>query len=295
MYNSRVQSMPIDLRTFDPQPISVLIDGLLIGERLGQGGQKAVWRCLYRGQAYVLKILVADASSTERAKREIEVYRQCNSPFLPHVGPIHLAAAQVGPIADDVVLYYLEEQIEGIPLDLVRQPMDLQSVISMAVCIVDAIEELWKHGFVHRDIKPANIMQRTGSQHYVLLDAGLALDSAGPSLTQVGNVVGTPGFLSPDQLQLNKRDLDFRSDLFSLGICMYQCLTGRHPFWNSDVPTGDINHNTLHAACPQPQRWDSGLNPRLCDVTMRLLEKPRHLRYSKFEHLRDDLNAIVVI
>lgn len=263
----------------------------MVGVLVGRGGQKAVWRCEYKGQDYVLKAMVGDPDGTERAKREIEVYRQCNSPYLPHLGPLPLSILKVGA---DEVLYYLEEFIEGLAVSQIARPMASEAVLRLGLCIADAVEELWRHGFVHRDIKPANIMRRTNGVDYVLLDAGLALDQAGPSLTATGGVVGTWGYRSADQLQLSKRDLDFRSDLFALGICMYECLSGQHPFWNADLPRGDVHFNTVHHPCPRPERWQPTLNSDLCDIVMRLLEKERHLRYSRFDHLRDDLNRIVI-
>lgn len=283
--------MPINLATFDPQPIAAALPGLGLGRKLGHGGQKAVWECTFQGNRYVLKVLAEDPNSSERAKRELEVYRRCTGPFLPRVGPLTLTSLCIGT---DSILYYLETFIAGTTLDRIPKPMPQQDVIAMANCIIGAVEELWKNGFIHRDIKPQNIMRRVGTQEYVLLDAGLVLDAAGPSLTQTGGIVGTLGYLSTDQLQMNKRDLDFRSDLFAVGICMYECLTGQHPFWNADLPAGDINHNTVQYPSPPPQRWDGTLNPELCNVVMRLLEKERHLRYSRFQHLRDDLAGIVI-
>jgi serine/threonine protein kinase len=284
----------IVLANLDPQPIVAVLPGLQIVQRLGPGGQKAVWECTYLGQRYALKVIIAEPGSAERAKRELEVYRRCNSPFLPRVGPLALTSVTIGPDPADAVLYYLEEFVDGLTLEQITRPRLPRDVIAMANCIIDAIQELWKNGFVHRDIKPANIVRKANMQEYVLLDAGLALDAAGPSLTQTGGIVGTTGYRSPDQLQMNKRDLDFRSDLFALGICMYNCLTGEHPFWNQDLPGGDVHHNTLQYASPYPQRWNSALPPDLCDVVMRLLEKERHLRYSRFDHLRIDLNRIVI-
>ena len=177
--------MPINLGAFDPQPIAANLPGLQIGQRIGFGGQKSVWHCSYQGTQYVLKVLVADPSSTERAKRELEVYRRCNSPFLPRVGPIPLTSLKVGA---EELLYYLEEFIEGTNVWQIGKPMPLSDVVSMGKCIASAIENLWANGFVHRDIKPANIMRRANTQEYILLDVGLALDSSGPSLTQTGGI-----------------------------------------------------------------------------------------------------------
>jgi serine/threonine protein kinase len=283
--------MAVDLATFDPQLIAANVPGLQVGARCGGGGQKAVWASTYLGATYVLKIMVGDPDSTERAKRELEVYRRCNSTYLPKLGPLPLSAYAVG---SDVVLYYLEELIPGSTLEQTAKPMLVGDVVAMAKCVTDAIEELWKNKFVHRDIKPANIMQRLNTSDSVLLDAGLALDAIGPSLTNTGGIVGTVGYLSPDQLQLNKRDLDFRSDLFGLGICMYVCSTNEHPFWNLDLPRGHVHHNTVTFPSPSPQRWNATLRPDFCDFVMRLLEKERHLRYSRFDLLRDDLNRIAI-
>jgi serine/threonine protein kinase len=282
--------MPINLFTFDPQPIAAAVPDLHIGLRLGHGGQKAVWICTYQGKDYVLKVMIADPDSTERARRELEVYRRCSSRYLPTVGPLPLTQLQIG---GDEVLYYLEQFIDGLPLSDVTPPMPPADVLRLGYCGLDAITELSKNGFVHRDVKPANIVKRPNGE-YVFLDAGIALDAAGPSLTGTGGIVGTHGYRSPDQLQLNKRDLDFRSDLFLLGITMYQYLTGQHPFWNAELPAGDVHHNIVNQNCPAPQRWNPALPDLLCDVIMRLLDRDRHLRYARVEHMRDDLDRIVI-
>ena len=159
--------MAIDLRTFDPQPISASMADLQIGVRLGLGGQKAVWDCNFHARRYVLKVLAADSSTTERAKREIEVYRRCNSPYLPRVGPLPLASMQVGADPSDVILYYLEEHIDGSTLQQIPKPMAMLEVIALAKCISSAIEVLWSQGFVHRDIKPANIVRKINTQEFV--------------------------------------------------------------------------------------------------------------------------------
>src|SRR5271156_4257136 len=110
--------MPIDLAAFDPRLIAAGVPGLQVGARCGGGGQKAVWECSYLGTSYVLKILVADPDSTERAKRELEIYRRCNSRYLPKLGPLPLSAQAVGT---DMVLFYLEELITGSTLEQVAK------------------------------------------------------------------------------------------------------------------------------------------------------------------------------
>ena len=150
--------MAIDLAAFHPQLIAAAVPELQVSHRRGSGGQKAVWECNYLGQRYVLKVLVAEPDSTERAKRELEVYWRCDSPYLPKVGPLPLSTL---PIGEDVILYYLEEYVDGRTLAEIPHPMPTPDVIAMATCVNDAIEELWKKNFVHRDIKPANIVRKS--------------------------------------------------------------------------------------------------------------------------------------
>jgi len=213
----------------------------------------------------------------------------CNSAYLPGLGPLPLRELDLGN--GDAVLYYLEEFIPGTPLHQVAKPLTVEAVLDMGRSVAMALNEIWKNGYIHRDVKPLNIIQRT-SGGYVLLDTGLALDFAASSITPMGGVVGTPAYLSPDQLQIPKRELDFRSDLFSLGITMYECATGQHPFWNPLVPTGDVRYNIVQSPCPHPQRWNNSLPDGLCEAILRMLEKERHLRYSRIEHLLEDLDKV---
>ncbi len=130
-----------------------------------------------------------------------------------------------------------------------------------------------------------NIIQKAAPE-YVLIDAGLALDRDGEALTVPGTVVGTKMYLSPDQLQLPQRELDVRSDLFSLGIVLYECATGDHPFMNDEAPLGDVIQNILHFECVDPKRFNPELPRPLCDVIVRLLRKDRDARYPNVRELQ---------
>lgn len=280
----------MNLAQLDPQLIARVVPGLEIEGLLGAGGQKAVWKCKYQGSNHALKVLCADLQSTERAKRELEIMRVCESPYLARVGPLPLSVLELE--GGQTVLYYLEEFIEGTPLSEVTLPMPIEGIVNVGMCMANAIEALWQNKYVHRDIKPHNIMRRQQPEEYVLLDAGMALDIAGPSLTESGLVVGTRRYLSPDQIRVAKRRLDFRSDLFALGVTMYECATGFHPFWNEELPREDVLANILHCDPPHPQRWKNDLPAEACEIMLRLLEKEPHLRYGRIDHLKEDLRRI---
>jgi serine/threonine-protein kinase len=193
-------------------------------------------------------------------------------------------------------IYYLEEYIDGQPLDIVQKPLSFALCKNLGLQICEAVDHLWNMKKVHRDIKPGNIMQRAGQDNFVLLDIGLALDLEGITLTQAGNVVGTPLYFSPDQLKLvnSRRDLDFRSDLHALGVVMYECIAGVHPLWNPAVPQMNIIANVLNVK-PLPMRHFRGDTPAaLEEIVLRLLEKEPNLRYARIRHLVEELEGVNV-
>jgi eukaryotic-like serine/threonine-protein kinase len=272
-------------------PIENAIPGLTIVEAVRAGGQKSVWRATFQGQTYALKILSSSHEAAERAKREISIMRECACPHIVRFGPLDLQEIK---IANDRYIYYLEEFIDGVPLDVLAKPISFVLCRILGLQICEAIEQLWRLRTIHRDIKPGNIMQRTGQDNFVLLDIGLALDLAGSTLTATGGVVGTPLYLSPDQLKLvnSRRDLDFRSDLHALGVVLYECLTGVHPLWNSRVPQMNILGNVL-ALRPLPlSDFRADIPPAFGEIVLRLLEKEPNLRFARIRHLIEELEGV---
>lgn len=279
-----------ELGQVDPQLIINHCPGLSLGPHLKIGGQKRVWRCAFNGDAYVLKAIMASDRALRRVKREIEIMRKCDSPYLPNFGPLPLREL-VLPSGEKVV-YFLEEYIDGVPLASVHVPMPPEQVIRLGRCVAEALGVLAAHHYVHRDVKPMNIMQQTSST-YVLINAGLALDLDGDSISLDGAPpVGTPPYFSPEQIMLPSRDLDCRSDLFSLGISLYECATGEHPFSNDHLPRANILRNIVDLTPPEPQRFAPGLPDALCAVIAGLLEKDRGRRYQSPEHLLADLPKV---
>lgn len=283
--------MPVDLGTLDPIIITNSHAGMTIMNLLGAGGQKRVWRVRYNNGDYVLKVYQDQPDTRSRAEREVEIARACTSPYLAHVGPLPLTRLVVIP-PHDAVLYYLEEFVDGPTVDSLPKPFNTAELVRMALCLVDAVAELSPR-YVHRDIKPSNVARRTNGD-YVLLDVGMALDLSGVSITATGLVVGTRGYHAPEQLvPTYKRNLDFRADLFVVGIVLYECATGVHPFSNPHMP-GDVNVNIFTPTIRpiDPKRFNSNMADDLKSITGRLLAKPVHLRYGRFEQLKYELRNV---
>ena len=182
------------------------------------------------------------------------------------------------------------EYVEGITLrDWLRREKEANRlspssavVRSIAEQVVDAIEEAHSHKLIHRDIKPENILLSTygGSCRVKVVDFGLARYAAGPQ----GSVAGTPGYISPEQLCGNAPDE--RADIFSVGVVLYEMLTGEHPYWGrNDLETF---HNTLHKQPPMLGTKVLGMYDRV--VRKALAPNPAD-RYSSVHDLMTDLCA----
>ena len=157
----------------------------------------------------------------------------------------------------------------------------------MAIEVSYAIEELWKHNKIHRDIKPMNIMYDVKNDRYVLLDLGMVFDSTEDSLTRCGCLVGTLGYYSPEQFDLSrKNDLDFRSDLFCLGIVMYQLLTGKHPFIEKG-DSNDIVFEKIRNGIPKRiTSYRKDITKEIEEIVFRLLRKRPSERFRSCEMFR---------
>jgi serine/threonine protein kinase len=274
---------------------------------LDKGGQKVVFACTIAGHAYVLKFLRpnpkpladqdADVSAqpvslddvTARARREVATLKQCDSPHLVKIGPVELRSVKIG---DEDLICFSEELIDGEPIKKLLKPnrpgLPPQDLVQLGLDVADAIQSLWTHKKIHRDIKPGNIMRRrTGP--FVVLDMGLVFDLNDESWSM--GPVGTHIYFSPEQMDFTNRRqvLDFRSDLFSLGITMYQLATGVHPFMEGAQNTWDVLNKIKNTQPPSPHTINNALPEPLSDIIMRLLAKRPALRYRRIAMLVDAL------
>lgn len=276
-----------------------------------QGGQKVVFSCFIDGIPYVAKFLLISSTQditdpqnleatmpeidavTSRARREVDTMSQCDVPTLVKLGPIGLNAAV---IKNQTLLYFTEEKIEGDDLKTILDTpttLSVNDAVKLAIDISEAIDAIWNLQRVHRDIKPGNIMRRADTGRFVLLDVGLVFDLTDISVTASHIIVGTPIYFSPEQMEYaRKRQLDFRSDLFSLGTVLYESITGQHPFTINCTSTTEVFANIAYRMPPNPSSLRDGIPDKLDQIIMRLLRKSPHLRYRTCAHLLTQLNSI---
>ncbi|MDH5160607.1 serine/threonine-protein kinase [Heyndrickxia oleronia] len=278
-------------------------------EYLDRGGQKTVFKCKINGDFFALKfcdvtntdkndsILNTDDNSVKaesvtlsRARREIEIMNKVDSPHLVKLGPIGLKLIEYN---GRDILYFSEELIIGEDLFSILRSSELSfnQTIELAIDMTKAIKQLSSINMVHRDIKPKNIMQRKNGQ-YVLLDTGIAFDIQGETLTAAFHLVGTKIYMSPEQLSGYRRELDFRSDLFLLGIVLYEAISGTHPFYKPGHQTHQIIANILSTNIVPLSQIVANMPKKLERIVMRLLAKEPHLRFKSCDQLIEQLEKV---
>ena len=254
------------------------------------GGQKEVYKCEINSKINALKVIKSTVAGDEgeiRCEREIKTLEVCNSNHLIKLGEIPYTEVFDG---SNHIIYYSEEWIQGCELYSLLEKRKLlteEFAKKLAIELSFAIEELWKHNKIHRDIKPLNIMYDEVQDRFVLLDLGMVFDSAEDALTRYGCIPGTIGYFSPEQFDLaRKNDLDFRSDLFCLGIVLYQMLTGTHPFITKGDTNQDIFSKIKNLNPPAISLYRQDISIEFEKVIFRLLRKRPSERYRNTKLLR---------
>ena len=214
----------------------VKIPGYEFLRQLGAGGMSTVWlavqESLQRKIAIKLMKRTHDSSSDDARQFEKRFLLEGRTMAkLPHRNIV----AVYDIVSTEDVAYIAMEFLEGGTLsDRMQAGLSLAEAVSVVVQIAGALDFAHSQGIIHRDLKPANIMFRDAATP-VLTDFGIARqqDQSATRLTQTGMLVGTPNYMSPEQI--SGSDIDGRSDLYSLGIMFYELLSGRTPF-NGDTP-----------------------------------------------------------
>lgn len=287
----------------DAIDIEAMIKGCKVISPAIFGGQKKVFPCIYNGSKLALKfILLADSfdslskinkeivnTTYSRIQREIKVMEEMQSGYFVKLGQI---VPNIIVYKRQLIFYYSEEWIDGISVkDYFSDPSttDLREVLNLGKHITMAIDELWNKKMVHRDIKPGNIIRRNDGK-YILLDFGIAYDVYGESLTRTGCFPRTPFYCSPEHYALlNKNKMDFRADLYCLGIVIYEVLTGKHPFKTENMGEEDCIIKLLNDDYIEPKLVVPSIPEEMNNIVCKLLKMRPYQRYRKCQFLLDDI------
>jgi len=269
-----------------------------IVSRLGEGAMGQVYLAtdIRLGRNVAFKVLppamAQDPGRMERFEREAKTASALNHPNVAHIYEIGEANA---------LRFIVMEFIEGVPLDrhIDGRPLPVSEVAQIGEQIADALDAAHSKGIIHRDIKPANIMV-TPRGHVKVLDFGLAkVNEVTPStlssrletryVSTAGALIGTVEYMSPEQAL--GRLIDHRTDIFSLGIVLYQMVTGRIPFEGS-TPSETIAR-ILDAQPEAMARFNYEVPEALDRVVRKCLEKDRERRYQSARDVMVDLKNVL--
>jgi serine/threonine-protein kinase len=289
---------PDALPTERSSPFSQSIDDYDLIEELGRGGMGVVYRARQRSldRIVALKIVLAGSAATRadlaRFRGEAETAAQLNH---PHIVPVYEVGEHNG------LPYFTMRYVRGTTLAerIADGPLPGREAAQLLAPIARAITKAHEKGVLHRDLKPSNILIDIEGRPYVS-DFGLAkrlvpdaLDDGRThpfhQLTQTGAILGTPGYMSPEQAAGSRGTIGVSTDIYSLGAILYAMLTGRPPF-QAASPV-DTVLMILEQDPISPQLLNPRVDRDLEMIALKCLQKPTELRYATADELADDLEA----
>jgi len=275
--------------TNDNVAAQMLLGGrYLVESELGRGGMATVFKGTdtVLGRPVAVKVLspqyAGDADFVTRFRREAQSAARLNHPNL-------VSVYDTG--TDDGIHFIVMEYVDAKTLaDYLAGGGRImpERAIEIAEAVCDALSMAHAHGIIHRDIKPANIMI-TSKGDVKVTDFGIArVISGADTIAQTAAVLGTASYLSPEQAQ--SQPVDQRSDIYSLGVVLYEMVTGRPPF-SGDSPVMVASKHVLEQPTP-PSKLNSDVSPALEAVIMKAMSKNPDNRYQDADELRVDLERV---
>jgi len=303
--DQHVEMVTLDMR----HPVASVQQRLSMVNKLAEGGMAEIYEAKDRnlGRRMAIKRLLPEHANTDMQKGrligEAQVIAQLDH---PGIVPVH----EVGEDADGE-LFYSMKLVRGQHLGEVlasqdprfRSQDDLFELMQIFLKVCDAMAFAHSRGVIHRDVKPENIMVGAYGEVY-LMDWGLVLPLTEKNLPVDGDtqrysavpsdkrIVGTPGYMAPEQAKGELDELDHRTDIWALGSVLYEIITGKQPV-TGQSPLAVI-YNTLHGDIPAPETvMEVPPQPELSRIVMKALAKEREDRYLQVEEMQWDLERFL--
>lgn len=290
--------------------LAPVIDGYEIVHEIHRGGQGVVYQALQRRtkRKVAIKVLLegplASGAARKRFEREIELVAQLKHPNI--IAVFHSGESKNG------MAYCVMDYVRGARLDhhIRDNNLSLRDALRLFSEICDAVNYAHLKGVIHRDLKPSNILVDDGGVPKVL-DFGLAKQTISPAeslLSVTGQVMGTLPYMSPEQVRANPDEIDTRTDVYSLGVILYELLTGRYPYTVVGQMADVLKNIAEKNPAPPSQQWtiESGIksgatrrsrspscpiDDEVQTIIMRSLAKERERRYQSAGDLGRDIDA----
>ncbi len=264
------------------------IDHYEIIRMLGQGGMNQVYlaRDMHNQQEVVLKIpnadLIGNIAVFERYKREAEIGNRLNHPGIQHL----LNTNEERSDNYLVVEYIRGRTLRAVLKERAPEPLPPQEAIRIILQVCDALAYAHEHGVFHRDMKPENIMI-TDNGDVKIIDFGIALLQGARRVTWQGlsGTVGTPDYMSPEQLRGERGSA--ASDIYAVGVILYEMLCGRPPFEGDNIFA--VMNQHIAQDPPSILEFNPQISPALATVVMRAIRRDPEKRYQSMRDMQHDL------
>ncbi|HEY5759732.1 MAG TPA: protein kinase [Steroidobacter sp.] len=261
--------------------MTLLTDGTILASRyrvrghLGEGGMSDVYRveALHQpGAWFAAKVLKHEVQQLLWSRFQDEARILAG---LKHPGIVQFH----GGYESRGRLFYVLEYVEGVSLPerLSQGPLEVPEALRLMKGVLEALDYAHQKGVVHRDVKPSNILIDKAGRP-LLCDFGVARQLGKERRTRYGTTLGTPHYMSPEQIQ-PPYEVDFRSDLYSAGIVLYEMLAGRAPFGHEPASDSDIQQQHVNKQPPDPRNFNRQLDSGLVEILKKALQKKPSDRY----------------
>jgi len=289
-----------------------LLPGLAISSAPSKSGQRVVYFCTFdaskapkslvqKGEVVLKVSQCLSAQQIAYLEREIDVLKSLKSDFYPeHYSKYTFTHdPRTRDILAERLFVTLEQRIDAVPLnDVVANYKSPRQALVLLSQLIEALEPLWLHKqkLVHRDLKPANILIRPNGK-VAIIDLGIVREEGSVGVTNSFMVAGpcTPPYASPEQATNDKRNISFKSDFFSLGIIVYELISGVSPFLTEKKDAMSVLHSVVNHS-PRTLLDVSGAPDSVSAIVEKMMQKEPYRRHRTVDILKTEIkNAIATL